>query len=279
MIDRDRAARAGVEVAEDGGVATVTFARPERRNALTFDGYRALSEIFEALTARGGARAAILTGRGESFCAGGDRELIIDDLVGRDADELAAFAELTCRAVRSIREFPAPVIAAIDGPAVGAGAVLAAACDLRVASRSAQIGFVFPRVGLSGADMGAAWLLPRIVGLGNAAELLYFGHLIGAEEARRIGLVTRVTDAPEDAARIAREWAEMIAQGPATAHATTKAALAAEADMPLSEALAAEARAQAHCMAHPDFREARAAAREGRPPAFRGAPGRDEDDE
>lgn len=259
------------DLAIDRGVAAITLNRPERLNALTFDVYRELAETFEALAERDDTRAITLGGRGDAFCAGGDRELIIDELVDRGVDDLLAFSRQTGRVVKAIRELKKPVVAAVHGAAVGAGAVIAAACDLRVASRDARFGFIFPQVGLSGADMGAAQLLPRIVGLGHASELLHLGELVDAETAHRMGLVNRVTDSAEEVRALAHEWAKKLAKGPALAHGTTKVMLEAAATMAVADAVEAEARAQALCMAHADFREAREARRAGRKPRFAGA--------
>jgi enoyl-CoA hydratase/carnithine racemase len=259
------------ELVIDRGVATIILSRPARLNALTFDTYRELTRAFEAFGERDEVRAVVLRGRGRGFCAGGDQQLIIDALLELGIDDLLAFTRQTGRLVRRIRELKKPVVAAVHGAAVGAGAVIAAACDLRIAARDARFGFVFPQVGLSGADMGAAYLLPRLVGLGRASELLLLGELVGAEEAYRIGLVNRVVDTAEDAAALAMAWAQKLAQGPAFAHGITKEMLEAEATMPLAEAVEAEARAQALCLAHPDFREAREARVAGRPPRFSGS--------
>ncbi|HUJ58400.1 MAG TPA: enoyl-CoA hydratase-related protein, partial [Kofleriaceae bacterium] len=165
-----------------------------------------------------------------------------------------------------------PIVGAINGVAVGAGAVIACACDLRIAAASAKLGFIFPKVGLCGADMGATYLLPRIVGLGHASELLMFGDVIDAEHAARIGLVNRVVDDAEAAVALAREWAQKLARGPAFAHAMTKQMLESEHAQALGAAIEAEAQAQALCMQHPDFAEAHAAFKARRPPRFEGAP-------
>ncbi len=259
------------DLAIERGIASITLNRPERLNALTFDTYRELAYALEALGERDDVRAVVMSGRGEAFCAGGDREDIIDELVDLGVEDLLAFTRQTGRVVRAIRELKKPVVAALHGAAVGAGAVIAAACDLRVASVDARFGFVFPRVGLSGADMGAAHLLPRIVGLGNASELLLLGELIDAREAHRMGLVNRVVDTAEEAIELAIKWANKLARGPAVAHGMTKEMIEAEATMCLADALEAEARTQAICMGLPDFREAREAVREGRAPRFVGA--------
>lgn len=252
------------------GVAEITLSRPERLNALTFEVYGELAATFRSLE-RSAARAVVLTGQGRGFCSGGDVDGIIAELFSRDARGLLEFTRATGALIQSICELRRPVIAAVNGVAVGAGAVIAAACDLRVAAASARFGFIFPKVGLSGADMGASYLLPRLVGHGRAAELLFFGDLIGADEALRIGLVNRVV--PDgDVLHVARGWADRLARGPAFAHAMTKQMLESERMMSLAAAIEAEAQAQALCMAHPDFREAHEAHKAKRPPRFEGAP-------
>jgi enoyl-CoA hydratase/carnithine racemase len=252
------------------GVAAITLDRPDRLNALTFEIYGELASTFRALD-RSLARAVVITGKGRGFCSGGDVEGIIAELFSRDTCGLLEFTRVTGALIQSICELRRPVIAAVNGVAVGAGAVIAAACDLRIAAQSARFGFIFPKVGLSGADMGASYLLPRIVGHGRAAELLFFGDLIGAEEALRIGLANRVVPDAEVVAT-ARGWAERLARGPAFAHAMTKQMLESERTLSLAAAIEAEAQAQAICMAHPDFREAYEANRSKRPPHFEGAP-------
>lgn len=249
------------------GVATLTLDRPQKLNALTFGVYAELRDTFDALDHEADARAVVLTGAGRAFCSGGDVEEIIGPLLDRDPDSLLAFTRLTCDLVRAIRGCRKPVVAAVNGTAAGAGAVIAAACDLRIAADQARFAFLFTRVGLSGADMGIAWLLPRLVGLGRATELLMTGEFINAAEAWRIGLVNRVV--PADAlAGEARALAERLARGPCHGLAVTKAMLDREAPLDLVTALEAEARAQADCMEHPDFREAYLAFREKRAPEF-----------
>ena len=256
------------------GVATITLNRPDRLNALTFEVYEELASTFKTLERQSSVRAVVITGRGRGFCSGGDVEGIIAELFAKDARGLLEFTRVTGALIQSVRELRRPVIAAVNGVAVGAGAVLAAACDLRIASESARFGYVFPKVGLCGADMGAAYLLPRIVGLGRASELLFFGDIIDAAEAHRIGLVNRVVPADE-VLPLAMTWAEKLAAGPAFAHTMTKQMLESEHTMPLAAAIEAEAQAQAICMAHPDFREAYDANKEKRPPRFEGAPAND----
>jgi enoyl-CoA hydratase/carnithine racemase len=254
------------------GVAEITLSRPERLNALTFDVYGELASTFRSLERAAGCRAVLITGKGRGFCSGGDVEGIIAELFARDARGLLDFTRVTGALIQSICELRRPVIAAINGVAVGAGAVIAAACDLRIAAESARFGFIFPRVGLSGADMGASYLLPRIVGHGRAAELLFFGDLIDAAEAHRIGLANRVVPDVE-VLPFARRWAERLARGPAFAHTMTKQMLESEHGMSLAAAIEAEAQAQAICMQHPDFRTAFDAWQAKRPIRFAGAPG------
>ena len=254
------------------GVATITLDRPDRLNALTFDVYRELAERFEQLDRQDEVRAIVITGRGRGFCSGGDQDDIIHHLLGRDAPALLAFTRATGRLIEAMRACRRPIVAAINGAAVGAGAVIACAADLRIASANAKIGFVFPQVGLSGADMGVTYLLPRIVGLGHASELLLFGDSIPASRALEIGLVNRVMPDGDAALAMAQDWAERLARGPAFAHAMTKQMLESEHTMPLAEAIEAEAQAQALCMQHPDFAEAHAAFKAKRPAKFRGAP-------
>lgn len=259
-------------LALSAGVAEITLDRPQRLNSLTFEIYRELGDTFAALSEVDEVRAIVLTGRGRGFCSGGDQDDIIAELFSRDTSGLLEFTRLTGRLIRNMRACRRPVIGAINGVAVGAGAVMAAACDLRIAARSARFGFIFPRVGLSGADMGAAYLLPRLVGLGNASELLFMGELIDAEHAYRIGLVNRLADDAEAALAQARDWARSLARGPAFAHAMTKQMLESEHGMTLDAAIEAEAQAQAMCMQHPDFMTAHHAFKDKRAPMFSGAP-------
>ncbi|HWO21107.1 MAG TPA: enoyl-CoA hydratase family protein [Kofleriaceae bacterium] len=254
------------------GVATLTLDRPQRLNALTFEVYTELAAAFEDLDRHDEVRAIVITGRGRGFCSGGDQDDIIKHLLGRDTPALLAFTRLTGRLIAAMRRCRRPVIAAVNGIAVGAGAVIACAADLRIAAANAKFGFIFPPVGLSGADMGITYLLPRIVGLGHASELLFFGDKIDAETAYRIGLVNRVVPDGEAALALAQEWAARLARGPAFAHAMTKQMIESEHTMALAEAIEAEAQAQALCMQHPDFAEAHTAFKEKRPPQFRGAP-------
>jgi enoyl-CoA hydratase/carnithine racemase len=259
-------------MALDRGVATVTLDRPDRLNALTFEIYRELAEVFEDLDRHESVRAVVITGAGRGFCSGGDQDDIIHHLLGKSTPELLAFTRATGRLIAAIRRCRRPVIAAVNGTCVGAGAVIAAACDMRIAVTGAKFGFIFPKVGLCGADMGASYLLPRLVGLAHASEILFFGDIFDAERALAIGFVNRVA-ADADAVRaMAQEWAAKLAAGPAFAHAMTKQMLESEARMSLAEAIEAEAQAQALCMQHGDFAEAHAAFKEKRPAKFAGAP-------
>jgi enoyl-CoA hydratase/carnithine racemase len=254
------------------GVATITLDRPKRLNALTFEVYKELAETFEQLDSKDEIRAVVITGRGRGFCSGGDQDDIIKHLLGQTTPELVAFTRATGRLIAAMRRCRRPIIGAINGVAVGAGAVIAAACDLRIAAANAKFGYIFPKVGLCGADMGATYLLPRIVGLGHASELLFFGDVIDAARALEIGLVNRLVGDGEEAVRLATEWATKLAQGPAFAHAMTKQMIESEFAMTLAQAIEAEAQAQALCMQHPDFAEAHAAFKDERAPKFKGSP-------
>jgi enoyl-CoA hydratase/carnithine racemase len=248
-------------------VATITLDRPDRLNALTFEVYDELRNGFRALAREEGVRAIVITGAGRAFCSGGDVEDIIGALFERDADGLLEFTRMTCDLILAIRECPRPVIAALNGTVAGAGAVIATACDIRIAAASAKIAYLFTKVGLSGADMGASWMLPRIIGLGRATELLMTGDFIDAAEAHRIGLYNRLV-ADGEALPAALELAARLARGPSAALEVTKRALDSEAHMTLPDALEAEARAQAICMEDPNFREAYEAFVAKRAPVF-----------
>jgi enoyl-CoA hydratase/carnithine racemase len=253
---------------EATGIVTLTLNRPARGNALTFAIYEELTATFRALSSDRTVRVIVLTGTGKAFCTGGDVHEIIGPLLSRDYQGLLEFTRLTCALVASIRACPLPIVAALNGTVAGAGAVIATACDIRIAARSARIAFLFTRVGLSGADMGAAWLLPRIVGFGRASELLMTGDFISADEAYRIGLYNRVVPDGEAAAE-AYAVAARLAKGPGLALALTKDALNREAAMDLTSALEAEAQVQAGLMLHGDFREAYRAFVDKREPSFR----------
>ncbi len=253
-----------------GGVATITLARPERLNSLTFEVYEELRQVLDAMGSHDEIRSVLLTGEGRAFCSGGDVEDIIGELFSRDMKGMVDFTRVTGALIASLRKLRRPIVAAVNGVAVGAGAVIALACDFRIASDTAKFGFIFPQVGLCGADMGAAYLLPRVVGLGRASELLFLGEKIDAHEALRIGLVNKVVPHAE-CVLVARALAEKLASGPAFAHAMTKQMLESEHAMTLDQAIEAEAQAQAICMMHPDFRSAFDAWQEKRPIRFAGA--------
>jgi len=252
---------------EKGAVATVTLNRPDKLNALTFEVYAELRDLFRDLQNRPEVRVVVITGAGRAFCSGGDVNAIIGELFSRDLQGLLQFTRMTCDLIKNIRALRRPVIASLNGTTAGAGAVIALAADLRIASKEAKIAFLFTKVGLSGADMGAAFLLPRVVGLGKATELLYTGDFISAAEAERIGLYNRVVKA-EELVTVTREMAEKLAAGPALAIGMTKEMLNRELSMHLNDALAAEAEAQALCMLNPDYREAYEAFAAKRAPEF-----------
>jgi enoyl-CoA hydratase/carnithine racemase len=258
---------ASFEYEERGAIATITLNRPERLNALTFEVYSELADLFAALNARPHIRCVVITGKGRGFCSGGDVKDIIGQLVGRSMEDLVAFTRMTGALIQRIRECTKPVVAAINGVAAGAGAVIALACDFRIASDAASLAFLFTRVGLAGADMGSAYLLPRIVGLARATELLFLGDTIGAAEAERLGLFTRVVP-PEALAREANALAERIAQGPSFALGVTKRLLNTELDVDFAAAIEAEAHGQALCMQARNFREFHEAFTAKRRPEF-----------
>jgi enoyl-CoA hydratase/carnithine racemase len=253
----------------EDAVATVTFDRPERLNALTFEAYADLRELLVELPHRDDVRVLVITGEGRGFCSGGDVKDIIGALQGMGAKELLDFTRMTGSVVQRMRECPLPIIAAVNGVAAGAGAVIALAADLRILARSARLSFLFTKVGLAGADMGSAYLLPRLVGLGRATELLLLGEDVEPARAAEIGLANRVV---EDAA-LMKETAELatrLAEGPATAYATTKLLISRELDTDLAGALELEAFAQALLMTSEDHKEFYRAFTEGRDPTWRG---------
>ncbi|WP_275462555.1 enoyl-CoA hydratase family protein [Streptomyces noursei] len=258
-----------IRVTIQDGVATVTLARPEKLNALTFAAYADLRDLLAELSRERSVRALVLAGEGRGFCSGGDVEEIIGATLGMDTAQLLDFNRMTGQVVRAIRECPFPVIAAVHGVAAGAGAVLALAADFRVADPSARFAFLFTRVGLSGGDMGAAYLLPRVIGLGHATRVLMLGDPVRAPEAERLGLISELAEegrADERAAALARR----LAEGPALAHAQTKALLTAELDMPLAAAVELDASTQALLMNSADYAEFHAAFTEKRPPKWQG---------
>jgi enoyl-CoA hydratase/carnithine racemase len=252
------------------GVATVTFDRPEKLNALTFDVYADLRDLLAELPHRGDARVLVVTGTGRGFCSGGDVEEIIGELQRMEPAQLLEFTRMTGAVVKALRECPLPVIAAVNGVAAGAGAVIALAADFRLLSRSASLAFLFTSVGLAGADMGSAYLLPRIVGLGRATELLMLGDRVSPEQALGIGLATQVVE-PDELPAAAEALARRLADGPAFAYSTTKVLIGRELDMDLGSAIELEAITQALLMQSRDHREFYAAWSEGRKPAWSGA--------
>jgi enoyl-CoA hydratase/carnithine racemase len=249
------------------GIATIRLNDPERLNALTFDTYRELENITAELADDNTAHVVVLTGTGRGFCSGGNVHEIIGRLVQMKADELYNFTRLTCDVVKNMRNLKKPLIAAVNGIAAGAGAMLMLAADLRIFSQTARAAFLFAKVGLSGADMGALYLLPRIVGLGRATELVYFGDAIDAQEAYRIGLANRVV-ADEQLMAETYGLARRLKDGPLYALGVTKQLLNLEAEVGLETALEMEAVAQARCMARPDFTEGYKAFVEKRPAQF-----------
>ncbi|QTT78057.1 enoyl-CoA hydratase family protein [Streptomyces mobaraensis NBRC 13819 = DSM 40847] len=253
----------------DSGVATVTLTRPDKLNALTFGAYADLRDLLPELARDGSVRALVLGGEGRGFCSGGDVDAIIGATLAMDTRRLLDFNRMTGQVVRALRECPFPVVAALHGVAAGAGAVLALAADFRVADPTARFAFLFTKVGLSGGDMGAAYLLPRVVGLGHATRLLMLGDTVRAAEAERIGLISQLV--PEgEAADAALALARRLADGPALAHAQTKALLAAELDMPFSAAVELDAATQALLMNSADYAEFHAAFTAKRAPRWRG---------
>jgi enoyl-CoA hydratase/carnithine racemase len=240
----------------EGRVAVITLNRPERKNPLTFDLYRELAEVFNKLTAISDIRAVILSGAGGNFCSGGDVREIIGPLVQMQREgnlkALQEFTQMTGEVVKAMRACPQPIIAAVDGVCTGAGAILAMASDLRLGTPEAKVAFLFVRVGLSGADMGACALLPRIIGHGRASELLYTGRVLSSDEAERWGFFNRIVD-PSELLSEALKLANSLATGPSFAHTTTKRCLHDEWNMGVNEAIDAEAKAQANCMRTEDF--------------------------
>lgn len=257
----------------EGPVATVTLARPERKNPLTFESYAELRDTFRQLQFATDVKVVVLTGEGGNFCSGGDVHEIIGPLVGmrerKEMDELLAFTRMTGDLVKSIRGCPQPVIAAIDGACVGAGAILAMSSDLRLGTARSKVAFLFTKVGLSGADMGACAMLPRIIGQGRASELLFTGRSMGGEEAERWGFYNRLVE-PDDLREEARKLASDLAAGPTFAHFMTKKCLHQEWAMGVDEAIEAEAQAQAICMQTEDFARAYHAFAAKERPVFQG---------
>ncbi len=255
------------QYSEAAGVATIRLDRPERLNALTFDSYRELTDTFAALASRDSVRCVVITGTGKAFCSGGDVKDIIGKLFGVSDAELHAFTRMTCELVHNMHVLEKPVIASLNGTVCGAGAVIAAAADMRLAADSAKIAYLFTQVGLCGADMGAAWLLPRIIGYGHATELLIGGEFISAQRAHEIGLYNRVVPGDELEA-LTSEWAKRLSEGPSLGIAMTKRMLRKEQSLSFSEAMSLEGWVQAECMKHPDYNESYQAFIERRPKNF-----------
>ncbi len=256
-----------LEVAE--GVATVILDRPRRKNALTFESYAALRDLFRSLRTDTGIRVVVLTGAEGNFCSGGDVRDIIGPLTESAMPELLAFTRMTGDLVVAMRRCPQPIIAAVDGVCVGAGAILAMAADLRIGTPRARVAFLFTRVGLAGCDMGACAILPRLIGQGRASELLFTGREMDAREGERWGFFNRLV-APEELRDHALELARTLARGPTFAHGITKTQLHQEWAMSIEEAVESEAQAQAICMATRDFRAAYEAFLARRSPRFEG---------
>ena len=250
-------------------VATITFVRPEVLNALTFESYADLRDLLGELPHREDVKAVVITGTGRGFCSGGDVHEIIGELQKMDARDLLDFTRMTGSVVQRMRDCPLPIIAAVNGVAAGAGSVIALAADFRVLARSATFSFLFTKVGLAGADMGSAYLLPRLVGFGRASELLILGEKLDADRASSIGLATSVVD-DDSLGAAASELALKLAEGPALAYATTKMLLWRELDMDLAGSLELEAMAQALLMTTADHREFYSAFNEGRKPQWKG---------
>src|SRR5438270_4067563 len=252
-----------------GGVACITLDRPERKNPLTFDSYAELRDLFRALACADDVKAVVIAGSGGNFCSGGDVHEIIGPLTKLDMPGLLAFTRLTGDLVKAMRACPQPIISAIDGVCAGAGAILALASDMRFGTARCKIGFLFTRVGLAGCDMGACALLPRVIGQGRAAELLFTGRNMGGEEAERWGFLNRLCT-PESLLREAQAFGSALTSGPTFAHAMTKKMLQQEWSMSVDEAIEAEAQAQAICMATNDFHRAYHAFVSKQKPEFEG---------
>ncbi len=251
------------------GVACITLDRPERKNPLTFDSYAELRDLFRAMAQAADVKAVVLTGAGENFCSGGDVHEIIGPLTKLDMPGLLAFTRMTGDLVKAMRACPQPIIAAIDGVCAGAGAILAMASDMRLGTARSKTAFLFTRVGLAGCDMGACAILPRIIGQGRAAELLFTGRSMAGDEAERWGFLNRLC-APQDLLAAAMALAAELASGPTFAHGMTKKMLHQEWNMGLDEAIDAEAQAQAICMATNDFDRAYQAFVAKQKPVFKG---------
>lgn len=253
----------------DDRVATVTLNRPERKNPLTFESYAELRDLFRAMRTATDVKAVVVTGAGGNFSSGGDVHEIIGPLTRMDDAGLLEFTTMTGDLIKAMRACPQPIVAAIDGVCVGAGAAIALASDLRIGTTRSKVAFLFVRVGLAGCDMGACSLLPRVIGQGRAAELLYTGRTMAGEEAERWGFFNTLA-APETLLEQARLLARSLADGPTVAHGITKAMLHREWNMSIDDAIDAEAEAQARCMTTQDFKRAYEAFVAKREPTFEG---------
>ena len=250
-------------------IATVTLNRPDRKNPLTFDSYAELRDTFRQLIHVSDVKAVIFTGKGDNFCSGGDVHDIIGPLIKLDMKGLLSFTRMTGDLVKAMRECPQPIIAAIDGICAGAGACIAMASDIRYGTARSKVAFLFNRVGLAGCDMGACAVLPRIIGQGRAAELLYTGRALGGDEAERWGFYNRIFE-PKDLLDAAKSTAERLANGPTFANGVTKMMLNKEWNMGMDEFIEAEAQAQAICMQTQDFKRAYNAFISKEKPVFEG---------
>ncbi len=257
------------DVAVDQRVLTITLNRPDKLNAITFEAYADLRDLFRELPQRDLCDAVILTGAGKGFCSGGDVNEIIGELIEMDPRELLEFTRMTGTVVQNMRECPIPIIAAVNGTAAGAGAVLAMASDFRIVTPATKFRFLFTSVGLSGGDMGTCYLLPRLVGLGRATEILMFGDAVSGEQAVTIGLANRCVESDELLAT-SDALARRLADGPTLAYQTTKMLLTREADMTLHGALELEAMTQAHLMQTCDHAEFHRAFNAGEKPNWSG---------
>jgi enoyl-CoA hydratase/carnithine racemase len=258
-----------LRLAVEGKVATITLDRPARKNPLTFESYAELVDLMRAAAREKTVKAFVVTGAGGNFCSGGDVLEIIKPLTEMKAAELLDFTRMTGEVVKAMRGCPQPIIAAIDGVCAGAGAIIAMACDIRIGTPAAKVAFLFNRVGLAGCDMGACAMLPRIIGQGRAAELLYTGRVLGGEEAERWGFFNRLA-APAQVLETARQLATELASGPTFANAMTKRMLEMEWAMSVETAIEAEAVAQALCMQTEDFARAFRAFAAKQKPVFEG---------
>jgi enoyl-CoA hydratase/carnithine racemase len=256
-------------LAVDGPVATVTLDRPEKKNPLTFESYRELTDFFHACAHDGEVKAVVITGAGGNFSSGGDVFEIIGPLVETDTKNLTAFTRMTGELVKAMRAAPQPIVAAVEGICAGAGAIVAMASDLRLAAPGTKVAFLFNKVGLAGCDMGACAILPRIIGQGRASELLYTGRFMSAEEGERWGFFSRLADTSALLAE-AQGLALAIGTGPTYANTMTKRMLAMEWAMSVEEAIEAEAVAQALCMTTEDFARAYRAFAAKEKPIFKG---------